>query len=389
MMIRNGLFASESVSEGHPDKLADRISDAVLDEFLARDRNARVACETLLADQYVIVAGEFRVRDLGVVEQIRARTPAIVRRVLTDAGYRSAATGIDPKNCEIDVRFNGQSADINQGVDREDGVLGAGDQGLMFGFACDETLELMPAAILYAHRLVRRQCELRRSGQLPWLQPDAKSQVTLRYRDGIPVGVESVVLSTQHDAGISLEELREAVSTRLIRPVIAEGLRSDSYKEHINPTGNFVIGGPKGDTGLTGRKIIVDTYGGAAPHGGGAFSGKDPSKVDRSAAYMARFLAKQVVARGWARRCLTQIAYAIGLAEPVSFGVDTAGTGNRENDAIAAALIAEFDLRPGAIIERLDLKRPIYYPTAAYGHFGRAEFAWEAVSNQTAGIPHA
>jgi len=389
MMIRNGLFASESVSEGHPDKLADRISDAVLDEFLGRDRNARVACETLLADQYVIVAGEFRVRDPGVVAEIRTLTPAIVRRVLTESGYRSAATGIDPKNCEIDVRFNGQSADINQGVDREDGVLGAGDQGLMFGFACDETPELMPAAILYAHRLVRRQSELRRSGQLPWLQPDAKSQVTLRYRDGIPVGVESVVLSTQHDAGIPLEELREAVSTQLIRPVIAEGLRSDSYKEHINPTGNFVIGGPKGDTGLTGRKIIVDTYGGAAPHGGGAFSGKDPSKVDRSAAYMARFLAKQVVARGWAMRCLTQIAYAIGLAEPVSFGVDTAGTGNREDDAIAAALTEEFDLRPGAIIERLDLKRPIYYPTAAYGHFGRTEFAWEAVSNQTPGIPHA
>jgi S-adenosylmethionine synthetase len=389
MMIRNGLFASESVSEGHPDKLADRISDAVLDEFLGRDRNARVACETLLADQYVIVAGEFRVRDPGVVDEIRTLTPAIVRRVLTEAGYRSATTGIDPKNCEIDVRFNGQSADINQGVDRDDGVLGAGDQGLMFGFACDETPELMPAAILHAHRLVRRQSELRQSGELPWLQPDAKSQVTLRYRNGIPVGVESVVLSTQHDAGIPLEELRAAVSTHIIGPVIAEGLRTNNYQEHINPNGNFVIGGPKGDTGLTGRKIIVDTYGGAAPHGGGAFSGKDPSKVDRSAAYMARFLAKQVVARGWARRCLTQIAYAIGLAEPVSFGVDTAGTGNREDDAIAAALTEEFDLRPGAIIERLDLKRPIYYRTAAYGHFGRTEFAWEAVSNQTAGIPHA
>jgi S-adenosylmethionine synthetase len=235
---------------------------------------------------------------------------------------------------------------------------------------------------------VRRHSELRQSGELPWLQPDAKSQVTLRYRDGRPFGVESVVLSTQHDAGIALEELREAVSTHIIGPVIAEGLRTNNYKEHINPTGSFVIGGPKGDTGLTGRKIIVDTYGGAAPHGGGAFSGKDPSKVDRSAAYMARFLAKQVVARGWARRCLTQIAYAIGLAEPVSFGVDTAGTGNREDDAIAAALTEEFDLRPGAIIERLDLKRPIYYPTAAYGHFGRTEFAWEAVINRSGGIPH-
>jgi S-adenosylmethionine synthetase len=379
-MIRNGLFASESVSEGHPDKLADRISDAILDEFLQRDPNVRVACETLLADQYVVVAGEFKAKNIEIVNGIREKAASIVRRVLSDTGYTSSETGIDPEQCRIDIRFNGQSSDINQGVDRADGVLGAGDQGLMFGYACDETAELMPAAIVYAHRLVRRQAELRTSGKLPWLQPDAKSQVTLRYRDGRPVGIESVVLSTQHNEGIPLDELRKAVSAHIIEPVIPGALRAASYLEHINPTGKFVIGGPKGDTGLTGRKIIVDTYGGAAPHGGGAFSGKDPSKVDRSAAYMARFLAKQVVARGWSAKCLTQIAYAIGVAEPVSFGVDTAGTGDRDDETIAAALREEFDLRPGAIIERLELKKPIYFDTAAYGHFGRDEFSWENVT---------
>lgn len=380
-MIRNGLFASESVSEGHPDKLADRISDAFLDECLRLDPDSRVACETLLADQRVVVAGEFRVRRPGVIEDVRSRAPEIVRRVVADAGYRDADTGIDPANCRIEVWFNGQSPDIKRGVDREDGVLGAGDQGLMFGYACAETPELMPAAIVYAHRLVRRQAELRKAGGLTWLQPDAKSQVTLRYRNGVPIGVESVVLSTQHAAGVSLEEIRAAVSEQVIKPVIAAELRTTNYREHINPTGSFVIGGPKGDTGLTGRKIIVDTYGGAAPHGGGAFSGKDPSKVDRSAAYMARFLAKQVVARGWAKRCLTQIAYAIGVAEPVSFGVETGGTGERADEDIAAALLREFDLRPGAIIERLNLKQPIYYPTAAYGHFGREGFAWESTGD--------
>ena len=379
-MIRTGLFASKSVSEGHPDKLADRISDAVLDEFLRRDPDARVACEVLLADQFVVVAGEFRVRDQAIVDEITVRAPEIVRRVLSQTGYRCAATGIDPVNCEIDVRFNGQSSDINQGVGRDDGQLGAGDQGLMFGFACNETPQLMPAAIMHAHRLVRRQAELRKSGTLPWLQPDAKSQVTLRYDGGASVGIESVVLSTQHDESIGLEDLREAVSEHIIRPLIPIGLQLPGYRELINPTGRFVTGGPKGDTGLTGRKIIVDTYGGAAPHGGGAFSGKDPSKVDRSAAYAARFLAKHVVARGWATRCLTQIAYAIGVAEPVSFAVDTGGTGDQPDEDIAAALLAEFDLRPAAIIERLDLKTPIYYPTAAYGHFGREEFAWERLS---------
>ena len=322
MSVRNGLFSSESVSEGHPDKLADRISDAVLDEFLRNEASARVACETLLADQCVVVAGEFKTRSPETFRAVRERAVTIVSGVLRDAGYRDSETGIDPERCEIQVRFNGQSADINQGVDREDGVIGAGDQGLMFGYACDDTPELMPAPIVFAHRLVRRQTELRRSGALPWLGPDAKSQVTFRYEDGRPVAIEAVVLSTQHDAAIDTGALRTAVSRDIIDAVIPASLRSAGYRELINPTGRFVTGGPKGDTGLTGRKIIVDTYGGAAPHGGGAFSGKDPSKVDRSAAYMARFLAKQVVARGWSSRALVQLAYAIGVAEPVSFLVE-------------------------------------------------------------------
>ena len=382
MSVRNGLFSSESVSEGHPDKLADRISDAVLDEFLRRDPTARVACETLLADQCVVVAGEFKTRSPETFRAVRDMAVPIVSGVLRDAGYRDGATGIDPDRCEIQVRFNGQSADINQGVDREDGVIGAGDQGLMFGYACNETPELMPAPIAYAHRLVRRQAELRRSGALPWLGPDAKSQVTFRYEEGRPVAVEAVVLSTQHDAAVDTATLRAAVSREIIDAVIPSGLRAAGYRELINPTGRFVTGGPKGDTGLTGRKIIVDTYGGAAPHGGGAFSGKDPSKVDRSAAYMARFLAKQVVARGWAERALVQIAYAIGVAEPVSFVVEIPGiTGSRSLE-ISHALREEFDLTPAGIIARLDLQRPIYYPTAAYGHFGRddLDLPWERLA---------
>ena len=330
MSVRNGLFSSESVSEGHPDKLADRISDAVLDEFLRHDPSARVACETLLADQCVVVAGEFKTRSPETFRAVRERAVTIVSDVLRDAGYRDGATGIDPERCEIQVRFNGQSADINQGVDREDGVIGAGDQGLMFGYACDDTPELMPAPIVFAHRLVRRQAKLRRNGVLPWLGPDAKSQVTFRYEDGRPVAIEAVVLSTQHDAGVETEALRTAVSREIIDAVIPANLRAPNYRELINPTGRFVTGGPKGDAGLTGRKIIVDTYGGAAPHGGGAFSGKDPSKVDRSAAYMARFLAKQVVARGWSNRALVQLAYAIGVAEPVSFLVEAEGGRVRE-----------------------------------------------------------
>ena len=381
MSIRNGLFSSESVSEGHPDKLADRISDAVLDEFLRHDPSARVACETLLSDQCVVVAGEFKTRTPETFRAVREKAVTIVSDVLRDAGYRDGATGIDPERCEIQVRFNGQSADINQGVDREDGVIGAGDQGLMFGYACDDTPELMPAPIVFAHRLVRRQAKLRRNGVLPWLGPDAKSQVTFRYEDGRPVAIEAVVLSTQHDAEVDPEALRAAVSREIIDAVIPAELRAANYRELINPTGRFVTGGPKGDTGLTGRKIIVDTYGGAAPHGGGAFSGKDPSKVDRSAAYMARFLAKQVVARGWSNRALVQIAYAIGVAEPVSFLVEAEGVTRARSAEIVDTLRREFDLTPAGIIRCLDLQRPIYYPTAAYGHFGRddLDLPWESI----------
>ncbi|WP_224080045.1 methionine adenosyltransferase [Cupriavidus laharis] len=378
-MIRNGLFSSESVSAGHPDKLADRISDRILDAFLARDPHARVACETLLADQCVIVAGEFKTRCQDDFDAVRASADALVRDVLRESGYRDAETGIDPEHCEVQIRFNGQSQDINQGVDRADGILGAGDQGLMFGYATDETPELMPAPIVYAHQLVRRQAELRQQGVLPWLQPDAKSQVSFRYVDGRPTQIEAVVLSTQHEAGIGLEALRAAVLEHVIEPVIPAHLRANGLRCLINPTGRFVTGGPKGDAGLTGRKIIVDTYGGAAPHGGGAFSGKDPSKVDRSAAYMTRYLARQVVTRGWARRALVQLAYAIGEAKPVSFLVETYGTETDQKRDLAVELAREFDLRPQGIIETLDLRRPIYYPTAAYGHFGRGDVSlpWE------------
>jgi len=381
MFIRNGLFSSESVSEGHPDKLADRISDAVLDEFLRLEPSARVACETLLADQCVVVAGEFKTRKPETFRAVREQAVTIVSKVLRDAGYRDSTTGINPERCEIQVRFNGQSEDINQGVDREGGVIGAGDQGMMFGYACDETPELMPAPIVFAHRLVRQQAELRRKGVLPWLGPDAKSQVTFRYDEGRPVAIEAVVLSTQHAPDVDSEALRESVSREIIDAVIPANLRAENYRELINPTGRFVIGGPKGDTGLTGRKIIVDTYGGAAPHGGGAFSGKDPSKVDRSAAYMARFLAKQVVARGWSNRALVQLAYAIGVAEPVSFLLEAEGVSAARGDEIVDALRHEFDLTPAGIIKCLDLQRPIYYPTAAYGHFGRndIDLPWESV----------
>lgn len=381
MSVRNGLFSSESVSEGHPDKLADRISDAILDEFLRHDPTARVACETLLADQCVVVAGEFKTRSPETFRAVREKAVSIVGKVLRDAGYRDGNTGIDPDRCEIQIRFNGQSADINQGVDREDGVIGAGDQGLMFGYACDETPELMPAPIVFAHRLVRQQAMLRREGKLAWLGPDAKSQVTFRYEEGRPVAIESVVLSTQHDAEIDTDTLRKLVSSEIIGAVIPAHLRSANYRELINPTGRFVIGGPKGDAGLTGRKIIVDTYGGAAPHGGGAFSGKDPSKVDRSAAYMARFLAIQVVARGWSNKALVQLAYAIGVAEPVSFLVEAEGVTPARSAEIVDQLRREFDLTPAGIIQCLDLQRPIYYPTAAYGHFGRddLQLPWESI----------
>ena len=381
MSIRNGFFSSESVSEGHPDKLADRISDRILDAFLERDPHARVACETMLADQCVIVAGEFKTRNQDDFHAVCSQAESLVREVLRETGYTTAETGIDPERCEVQVRFNHQSLDISQGVD----TGGAGDQGMMFGYATDETPERMPAPILYAHRLVRRQSEVRRSGKLPWLRPDAKSQVTFLYRDGQPVAIQSVVLSTQHDESIGHDDLCDAVRRYIIDPVIPPELRGTGYHALINPTGRFVTGGPKGDTGLTGRKIIVDTYGGPAPHGGGAFSGKDPSKVDRSAAYMARFLAKQVVARGWARRALVQLAYAIGVAEPVSFLVETYGTESNPRRDFAAKLSREFDLRPQGIIETLDLLRPIFYPTAAYGHFGRTDVAlpWEETVSES------
>jgi S-adenosylmethionine synthetase len=379
MLIRNGLFTSESVSEGHPDKMADQISDAIVDAFLARDPRARVACETLLSNDLVVLAGEFKTRVPGLYDEVRGRAAAIARGVIRRIGYRDAATGIDPDSCEVLVRFNRQSEDISRGVDRADAILGAGDQGMMFGYACRETPVLMPLPITLAHRLVRRQAQLRRSGAAGWLRPDAKSQVSVRYADRQPVAVEAVVLSTQHDAAIELPELQAAVKREIVAPVLEQAGYRVPERVLVNPTGRFVTGGPKGDTGLTGRKIIVDTYGGAAPHGGGAFSGKDPSKVDRSASYMARFLARQVVVRGWAERCLIQVSYAIGVAEPVSFVVETFDTGTLDPAEIERRLTTEFDLTPGGIIGRLDLLRPIYEATAAYGHFGREDLdlPWE------------
>jgi S-adenosylmethionine synthetase len=375
---RNYLFTSESVSEGHPDKMADQISDRILDEFLALDPNARVACETVLADQFVLVAGEFKTADHAVFEAVRDNAEKFVRQVIREIGYTSKEDGIDPDKCEIRIAFNRQSVHISQGVDQADGEIGAGDQGLMFGYACDETPELMPLAISLAHKLVRKQAELRKSGALPWLRPDTKSQVSVRYVDGKPVAVEKVVLSTQHDPKISTDILREVVRREIVERVIPVELRGSNFEVLINPTGRFEVGGPNGDTGLTGRKIIVDTYGGSCPHGGGAFSGKDPSKVDRSAAYMARYIAKNIVAAGLAMRCLIQLAYAIGVVEPVSVMVDTYGTGNLSDEELEALVRDNFNLTPKGIIDSLDLKRPIYAQTAAYGHFGRDGFSWEA-----------
>ena len=367
------LFTSESVSEGHPDKIADQISDAVLDAIIAQDPNARVACETLIKTGMAMVAGEVTTSAWVDLEQI-------VRKTITDIGYNSSDVGFDGATCAVLNVIGKQSSDIAQGVDREEKrKQGAGDQGLMFGYACDETPTLMPAPITYAHRLVERQSKVRRDGVLPWLRPDAKSQVTFRYEDDKITGIDAVVLSTQHDPDISQKDLQEAVRELIIDKVLpAEWLDKDT-KYHINPTGKFVIGGPVGDCGLTGRKIIVDTYGGAAPHGGGAFSGKDPSKVDRSAAYAGRYVAKNIVAAGLASQCQIQISYAIGVAEPTSISVDTFGTG-KLNEAQRIKLVREhFDLRPKGIIQMLDLLRPIYGQTAAYGHFGREEpeFTWE------------
>lgn len=378
---RNFLFTSESVSEGHPDKMADQISDRILDAFLTLDSKARVASETVLADQFVLVAGEYKTADPSVFQAVQNEAERIVRQTLRDIGYTCRDDGIDPVRCTVKIAFNNQSAHISQGVDQADGTIGAGDQGLMFGYACNETPEHIPLAISLAHQLVRRQSALRKTGALSWLRPDAKSQVSVRYVDGEPVAVENVVLSTQHDPAISTEELRKAAREQIVDTVIPTALRNDQFKVLINPTGRFEVGGPNGDTGLTGRKIIVDTYGGSCPHGGGAFSGKDPSKVDRSAAYMARYIAKNIVASGLAEKCLVQLAYAIGVAQPVSVMIDTYGTGKQADEALESLIRNKFDLTPKGIIATLNLERPIYAPTAAYGHFGRTdiELPWEAV----------
>ena len=367
------LFTSESVSEGHPDKIADQISDAVLDAIIAQDPNARVACETLIKTGMAMIAGEVTTSAWVDLENI-------VRQTISDIGYNSSDVGFDGATCAVLNVIGKQSSDIAQGVDREEKrKQGAGDQGLMFGYACDETPTLMPAPITYAHRLVERQSKVRRDGVLPWLRPDAKSQVTFRYEDDKITGIDAVVLSTQHDPDISQKDLQEAVRELIIDKVLpAEWLDKDT-KYHINPTGKFVIGGPVGDCGLTGRKIIVDTYGGSAHHGGGAFSGKDPSKVDRSAAYAGRYVAKNIIAAGLAKRCEVQVSYAIGVAEPTSVMVNTFGTGTIPDDEIIKRVRAVFDLTPYGIIEMLDLIRPIYRQTAAYGHFGRElpDFTWE------------
>ena len=367
------LFTSESVAEGHPDKIADQISDAVLDAILTQDPHARVACETLIKTGMVIVAGEVSTSAWVDLEDI-------VRRKINDIGYNSSEVGFDGSTCAVLNAIGKQSSDIAQGVDRaEKRLQGAGDQGLMFGYACTDTDTLMPAPITYAHRLVQRQAELRRNGTLPWLRPDAKSQITFRYENGAIVGIDAVVLSTQHSPEVSQEHLREAVRELIIDKVLPAQWLGAQTKYHINPTGQFIIGGPVGDCGLTGRKIIVDTYGGSAHHGGGAFSGKDPSKVDRSAAYAGRYVAKNIVAAGLAARCEVQVSYAIGVAEPTSIMVNTFGTGTLPDEEIVRRVRAVFDLTPYGIIEMLDLIRPIYSATAVYGHFGREEpaFSWE------------
>ena len=374
------LFTSESVSEGHPDKVADQISDAVLDAIFTQDPNARVAAETLCNTGLVVLAGE--ITTTANVDYIQ-----VARETIKRIGYDNTDYGIDYKGCAVLVAYDKQSPDIAQGVDREvDLNQGAGDQGLMFGYACDETPDLMPAPIWYSHRLVQRQSELRRDGRLPWLRPDAKSQVTFRYIDGKPAEVHTVVLSTQHHPDIEQADIREAVIEEIIKPCFPDGLITPDTKFLVNPTGRFVIGGPQGDAGLTGRKIIVDTYGGACPHGGGAFSGKDPSKVDRSAAYAARYVAKNIVAAGLARQFQVQVSYAIGVAEPINVTVYTEGTGIIPDDQIATLVREHFDLRPKGIVKMLDMLRPIYTKTAAYGHFGRSEpeFTWEATDRAAA-----
>ncbi|HDR1314229.1 methionine adenosyltransferase [Pasteurella multocida] len=367
------LFTSESVSEGHPDKIADQISDAVLDEILKQDPKARVACETYVKTGMALVGGEITTSAWVDIENL-------TRQVICDIGYKHSDMGFDGHSCAVLNAIGKQSSDINQGVDRENPLdQGAGDQGIMFGYATNETEVLMPAAITYAHRLMERQAKVRKEGTLPWLRPDAKSQVTLKYEDHKIVGVDAVVLSTQHCDSISQHDLHEAVMEEIIKPVLPAEWLSKETKYFINPTGRFVIGGPMGDCGLTGRKIIVDTYGGAARHGGGAFSGKDPSKVDRSAAYAARYVAKNIVAAGLAERCEIQLSYAIGVADPTSIMVETFGTGKVANELLVALVREFFDLRPYGLIKMLDLIQPIYRETAAYGHFGRKQFPWEKV----------
>jgi S-adenosylmethionine synthetase len=373
-MSNDYLFTSESVSEGHPDKVSDQISDAILDAILAQDPRARVAAETLCNTGLVVLAGE--ITTTANVDYIK-----VARDTLKSIGYDNTDFGIDYKGCAVMVCYDKQSPDIAQGVDEGKGMdldQGAGDQGLMFGYACNETPELMPAAIYYSHRIVERQSQLRKDGRLPWLRPDAKSQVTLKYVNGKPVGIDTIVLSTQHAPEMEHKQIEEAAIEMIIKPVVPKEWLKDT-RFLINPTGRFVIGGPQGDCGLTGRKIIVDTYGGAAPHGGGAFSGKDPSKVDRSAAYAGRYVAKNIVAAGLAERAQIQISYAIGIAKPTSVMVTTFGTGKISDEKIAALVSEHFDLRPKGIVQMLDLLRPIYCKTAAYGHFGREEpeFSWE------------
>ena len=369
------LFSSESVSEGHPDKVADQISDAILDAILAEDPKARVACETLVSTGLVVISGEITTTAHINYREIAQDT---VRRI----GYDNSDIGFDYKSCAILTAINRQSPDIAQGVNEGEGLdldQGAGDQGLMFGYACRETPTLMPFPIFYAHRIMQRQADLRRDGRLPWLRPDAKSQLTVRYVDGKPVAIDTAVVSTQHDADVTHKQIEEAVIEEIIKPVLPAEFINDKIRYLINPTGRFVVGGPHGDCGLTGRKIIVDTYGGAAHHGGGAFSGKDPSKVDRSAAYAGRYVAKNIVAAGLADKAEVQVAYAIGVAKPVSLMVNTFGTGKIADEKIAALVAEHFDLRPKGIVQALDLLRPIYSKTAAYGHFGREEpeFTWE------------
>ncbi len=375
MSMTNFLFTSESVGEGHPDKVADQISDAILDAILTQDKKARVACETLVTTGMAVIAGE-------ITTTAYADFPSIVRQTIKEIGYNDSAMGFDYETCAVLTSIDQQSPDISQGVSEGEGLFkdqGAGDQGLMFGFACDETPELMPMPIILAHKLTKKLADVRKGGQLNFLRPDCKSQVSIQYVDDKPVHIDTVVISSQHTPDVSYEDLKEAIIEEVVRPTLPANLINDKTRYLINPTGRFVVGGPMGDCGLTGRKIIVDTYGGQGSHGGGAFSGKDPSKVDRSASYMARYVAKNIVAAGLATKCEVQMAYAIGVAEPVSVMINTYGTGVISSDEIARIVREEFDMRPASIVEQLDLLRPIYQQTAAYGHFGRElpDFYWE------------